>query len=85
MTDTDAPKLRIDISQLKMREWAKVEELAGLPYTWLGNEMRPQSMLQTALITVWMQRTDPAYTFEQAAENTLGVLIEGMAPPGAAS
>ena len=67
---TDRPKIRLDLSELTLRELDRASTALGEP---LGEAMTgmPQFRAMAAVAFVVKQRTDPDYTYDQALDLTM--------------
>ena len=78
MTDTAAEFMNIDISELPIAEIVEIEDLTGLPLDALGQDHQPKGRMLQALAYISKRRTDPSFTFEQAA--ALKITTESKPP-----
>lgn len=72
------------MSKLTLGELAKVEQLAGLAITDIGEPGVPMVKVMAAVAYVWRKRTDPEWTFEATLGLTMDELngvLDGAAEP----
>lgn len=60
-----------DASQLTLGEVAKVEEVAGVALSELGDDAKPKGMALAALVWVFKRREDRSFTLDDALDMTL--------------
>lgn len=72
------------MSKLTLGELAKVEQLAGVAITDIGEPGVPMVKVMAAVAYVWRKRTDPEWTFEATLGLTMDELngvLDGAAEP----
>lgn len=60
----------MDITQLKLGEVAKIEELSGLPISAFGDDDKPKGLALAALAFVFKRREDPKFSWNAAQDLT---------------
>jgi hypothetical protein len=71
----------VDPRQMTISEIAAAEALAGVPITYLEDPEKPKGLIFQGIACVVKQRTDPEFTWEQAADVIVSVAEPAAVPP----
>jgi hypothetical protein len=78
---TEPIVVRVNMSRLTIGEIAAAESLAGMPIDYATATDKPKGLLFQAIACVVKQRTDPEFTFDDAANVIVEIEDLQPAPP----
>lgn len=79
--DSTPEVVQVNINLLTMGEIAAAEALSGMPITYATDPEKPKGLIFQGVACVVKQRTEPDFTWEQAADVIVDLLDNKPVPP----